>query len=1018
MQGQFAELAANLHRTQTAQTPTEVMDSLYSSLQLLLPAASIDLILPINDTEISGWSTLQQTAYRSGQPQQSEDGCHLIVPLLAVAEDIPRALLTASQAAAFTIQEVALLITAGGMAANRLSYMNWALPPFLYRQIVDNANVAIDVVDNDDKLVYMNEAGLQLYNYSRLDTLLGKPIRQLFHKNIGDTEQLSLDQEFDATDRFSRDFTQVDANGQEMPLHLFVFALRNPNTGEITHRGAVKLNLQEQYALLDSLEQQARRLHAAAEVSRLAITHQETDSMLKMVGSLTLNLFGYEVVTLSLIEGDRLVLKALFTRTGGNMSGHPRRDFPIDDSSLAGWVARHGEPLLIDDISLEPRFRPVPEIPSIGSSVVIPLRIGGRVIGAMNLGSAQKHAFTGGDVETFQGIADQLAVAIENMRLLSAERRRVQELSVVNEISRLLVASSYDIEPLWAQIYEQIRSLFNVSTFYVMLYDTATDSLRFRYLVDMGKEISFNQSIPVTGLSAMVIRTGKPARIDDLYTQQGKLSEMGVAPLRFNNDQGYTRSWLGVPLRARDDSILGLISIQSYEPAMFKESDERLLSTVAAQISLALENTRLFVRLSYTASKLEQRTRRLEELSRLGTLLSSSLDRNVILTKAAEQIVAMMDVDHCGIVILHPSSDYGVVVAESPAHNTLGTQIPFKGNPIYEMHKAQDVVLYDTSVETGQLRDILISQGVHAMLVMRMMGKDRLLGSIGLDMMEHRREFTEEDLDIFRIIVTQVALAVENADLYSKALAANDLKSQFLATMSHELRTPMNAIIGYTEMVLTGLYGSLTDKQRDRLQRVYTNGKTLLDLINDVLDLSKIESGHMRMDVEQTDIVPLVIAAIGNIAPIAEAKKLRISIEIPEGAMFIPADPMRFRQIMLNLLSNAVKFTREGGITISINTIRKQGSQRPPEMPAAAEMADGEYLAVAVQDTGIGIEPENFEVIFDAFRQVDGSTMREYQGTGLGLSITRQLVEMHRGQIWVKSEVGKGSTFTVVLPMH
>jgi signal transduction histidine kinase len=809
-----------------------------------------------------------------------------------------------------------------------------------------------------------------------------------------------------------------DALGTELPLQLEIFPLRDPrkkDNREAVRFGAYKLSLREQNALMESLEQQARRLQAAVEVARVTIAQHDLDSLLTEVALVTQHLFEFDFVAVGLVENNRVHVRAVINA----QNSHTRvfKHFDIDDTSMTGYAASTGKPLLTNNTQLERRYRYQAETPNIRSEMVVPMKLGGRVIGTFGVGSANADALTAGDLETFQGIADQVAVAIENLQLLAAQRRRLLELGIVNDISLMLVASSYDLDPLWGPIFEHLRSLFTLSTFYVMLYDAASDMLRFAYLVDMGKVISFKQPIPVAGLSSLVIRGGKVVRFDDLQRDQDRLAQEGLMPMHIIANHGYTRSWLGVPLRARDDNILGLISIQSYEPNIFTESDERLLSTIAALVSLALENSRLFVRLRLTAARLEKRTHRLEMLAKLGTILSSSLDRDFVLAQAAEHIYNLMDVDHCGIVLLDPTREFGEVVAEYPPMELLNSHIPLMGNPVYELHRKQDVIVFDTAVEQGELRELLVSQGIKTMVVVRMIGKDRLLGSIGLDMMTRHREFTDEDFDLFRIIVHQVALTVENTDLYSRALAINELKNEFLANMSHELRTPMNAIIGYTEMVLAGLYGPLTGTQQDRLQRVYGNAKHLLELINDVLDLARIEADHLKLDIAPVDVVPLVISAVGNIAPIAEAKQLRISIELPHQEVIIAADGVRLRQIMLNLLSNAVKFTREGGITVKVYTFAIQPHGPRQTTPPGVVLPDGQWMAIAVQDTGIGIAAKDHEVIFEAFRQLDGSSVKEYAGTGLGLSISRELAELHRGQIWVESQVGVGSTFTVVLPM-
>ncbi len=228
--------------------------------------------------------------------------------------------------------------------------------------------------------------------------------------------------------------------------------------------------------------------------------------------------------------------------------------------------------------------------------------------------------------------------------------------------------------------------------------------------------------------------------------------------------------------------------------------------------------------------------------------------------------------------------------------------------------------------------------------------------------------------------------------------------------MSHELRTPLNAIMGYTEMVIKGVYGDLTERQRERLQRVYDNATHLLMLINDVLDLAKIESGRMTLNFEVLHVQPLIEAAIAQIAPLAEAKQLSLRAEIPDDLPMVEADTIRLRQVVLNLMSNAVKFTREGGVVV------RAYSWELPDFVEGVPLMPGRWLCIAVEDSGIGIAQEDFDLIFDAFRQVDGSSVREFAGTGLGLPITRQLVEMQRGKVWLESEIGRGSTFTVALP--
>jgi signal transduction histidine kinase len=241
------------------------------------------------------------------------------------------------------------------------------------------------------------------------------------------------------------------------------------------------------------------------------------------------------------------------------------------------------------------------------------------------------------------------------------------------------------------------------------------------------------------------------------------------------------------------------------------------------------------------------------------------------------------------------------------------------------------------------------------------------------------------------------------------------LKSHFLANMSHELRTPLNSIIGYTEMLNEGIYGPLTDKQRDRLDRVTRNGQHLLQLINDILDLSKIEAGRMELAVEPVSLHDVLNECMGTFEPLAQKKTLELAREIPDELPLILVDRGRMVQVLMNLISNAVKFTQQGAVTVRVRPITmSQVLAFPIQLHTGKS---GPWVLVTVEDTGVGIAPEDQQIIFDEFRQADDSPTRQYEGTGLGLSITRRLVEMMGGYIWLTSLEGQGSTFHVLVPL-
>jgi len=231
-----------------------------------------------------------------------------------------------------------------------------------------------------------------------------------------------------------------------------------------------------------------------------------------------------------------------------------------------------------------------------------------------------------------------------------------------------------------------------------------------------------------------------------------------------------------------------------------------------------------------------------------------------------------------------------------------------------------------------------------------------------------------------------------------KLLEASRLKSQFLATMSHELRTPMNAIIGFSQILLRPKFGSLTAQQTDMVERILNNGKHLLMLVNEVLDFSRLEEGQLELKSELFDLTKIINTAVSEMRSLAEAKKLSLLVNFNLQNPLVVNDPARIKQILINLLSNAIKFTESGSIWVEVE-----------ELP-------GNRVAIAVKDTGIGIAAKDFKHIFEAFRQVDQSITRRYPGTGLGLAIIDSLVQMMNGKIYLESELGVGSIFTIELP--
>jgi signal transduction histidine kinase len=267
-------------------------------------------------------------------------------------------------------------------------------------------------------------------------------------------------------------------------------------------------------------------------------------------------------------------------------------------------------------------------------------------------------------------------------------------------------------------------------------------------------------------------------------------------------------------------------------------------------------------------------------------------------------------------------------------------------------------------------------------------------------------------------VIADLAAEKEKTEALNRDLRdANRYKSEFLANMSHELRTPLNSIIGYSELLRNGLYGQLTDKQSDRVEKIHRNGQHLLDLISDILDINKIDAGKMKLDIVAFDLAPIIDHVVMSLEPQRAEKNLDLSIALEDNLPQLYGDEKRVRQVLENLVDNAIKFTPSGEVKIQAQGIQvRGGTSNEFRLPALGWLRDGEWVLISVIDTGIGIAPEDQGRIFEEFAQLDGSRTREFGGTGLGLSIAKRLVEMHDGALWVKSARGEGSTFFVALP--
>ncbi len=464
------------------------------------------------------------------------------------------------------------------------------------------------------------------------------------------------------------------------------------------------------------------------------------------------------------------------------------------------------------------------------------------------------------------------------------------------------------------------------------------------------------------------------------------------------------RAVLSVPM-LRDGEAIGCILLRKPTATPYAPRQIELAETFAAQAVIAIQNVRLFTELR---ESLEQQTATGEILE---VISQSPTDVAPVLTAVAKAAVRFCGAEDAVIAIRY-GDFWGAVAHEGPLP-ALPTEarLPITretapGRAMADGVTAQlpDIEALDP-VEFAAAHRMGKEMGFRAALSAPMMRDGEAIGAIALRRPEPG-PFSARQIELLEAFAAQAVIAIENVRLFTEIQeksrqleVASQHKSQFLANMSHELRTPLNAILGYTEMMVDGLYGDVPEKAQTVLDRVQANGRHLLGLINDVLDLSKIEAGQLVLTVEPYSVADMATTVLSATESLARTKGIALGSAVPPGLSTGTGDARRLTQVLLNLVGNAIKFTDQGSVEVR-----------------AAQV--GDTFELSIVDTGFGIAPEDQKKIFDEFQQVDNSSTRKKGGTGLGLSISRKIVELHGGTITVESTLGEGSTFKVTIPVH
>jgi GAF domain-containing protein len=692
------------------------------------------------------------------------------------------------------------------------------------------------------------------------------------------------------------------------------------------------------------------------------------------------------------------------------------RTYQLGRDSLVGRTGLEKRTTIIPDVLEDPdyAYKDHAKIGEIRTLLGVPLLRSGELIGVIALAHQRVEPFTEEQIELVTTFADQAVIAIENVRLLEEVQARTRELqetldyqTAIGDVLNVISRSPSNVQPVLDVIIQTAVRLCDADGGTIarerdgQFFRCGQVGFSTEFMELMRREPVELSRGTITGRALV---DGKVIHILDAETDpEYTWSEA--------QKLGRLHTLLGVPL-LRDKVAIGAIALIRRTVRPFTEKQIELVTTFADQAVIAIENARLFEEVQARTADLARSVGELKALGEVSQSVNSTLDLKTVLETIVTKAVQLSGTDAGAIYVYSRQEDrfrlkatYGMSaeLIKAISDQALRLNDPGMGEAARSRQPVQAEDLSENLL--SPVHKIVLDAGFRSLLIVPLLRPNKVVGALVVRRRAPGR-FSDSIVHLMETFAAQSVLAIQNARLFSEIEEkghqleiASRHKSQFLANMSHELRTPLNSVLGFTEMLADGLYGELPEKARTTLGRVQANGRHLLGLINDVLDLSKIEAGQLTLSIDDYSIGQIVRAVAATSEPLARAKGLKLSIVITDGLPMGRGDERRLSQVLLNLVGNAVKFTELGSIEIS------------------AKERDG-YFEILVRDTGPGIAHEHQTRIFEEFQQVDESSTRQKGGTGLGLAISKRIVEMHGGTIALESTPGVGSTFRVAIPVR
>ncbi|HEV8468319.1 MAG TPA: GAF domain-containing protein [Candidatus Limnocylindria bacterium] len=670
----------------------------------------------------------------------------------------------------------------------------------------------------------------------------------------------------------------------------------------------------------------------------------------------------------------------------------------------------------VEDVQTDPEYAFHDKAVGDRTNLAVPLLASGKVVGVLGLWRYEVRPFAAKEIALVETFAQQAAIAIENVRLFNETKEALEQQTAVADVLKTISRSAFDLQPVLDVVLENAVRLAGADIGWL----SRVDGERFQ-------TIAYSSSFPAEVRDALA-RDRAAGHFGGEWRPFGSESGvMGTVLERRTTVQiadakadpilgkslvvrlTESRAILGVPM-LREGRVIGGVVLARYDVRPFNERAVELVQTFADQAAIAIENVRLF---DETRAALERET---AVGNVLKTLSRTVFDLEPALEAVVESAARLADADVAWMTkqVDAGTFGWGARYAKSGDPDVIFGQRELGGNLLHVqgsvmnrlIRERRTIHVPDMAAEPDLLSKSRVVQETRSRSVLGVpvLSESDVLGAIVLGRLAVR-PFSDREIQLVETFADQAAIAIQNVRLFNEIQqksgqleVASRHKSEFLANMSHELRTPLNAIIGFSEVLLERMFGELNTKQEDYLRDILGSGRHLLTLINDILDLSKIEAGRMELERSIFSLRTALENGVTMVRERAGRHDIAIALDLGQGLEEVAGDERKIKQVIYNLLSNAVKFTPDGG-RVNVTAARENGT-----------------ATVTVRDTGIGIAPEDQERIFEEFSQVGRDPERSREGTGLGLTLSKRFVELHGGTIKVESAPGQGSSFTFTLP--